>query len=935
MSPVAKHAFDATGVELRKISCVECHRLKLKCNKKVPCSTCIRRGCVATCPIGINSESSPATRAILALRAAAGSSGLAHHPLLTPELLAIKQGVNVPRPVEEEEEGLAGAFGTLSVSEGSSMRFLGASATEQLLLMEYFDSHGPPRLDWYNLPPSLAQASLLWPFAPLHLPRETLSAQVTSQLPPLERATALYEAYLTNLSWSVAPIDRQQIVSEIMPLFYRRNHHPTDRLHELTLLLVVFACGAAADLTQPPCNSEAKRYSQLARAALSLHGLFHTGGSLVGTQAIILLGSYEVFAAPGEDIGKAQEAAWKIVSLGLTLASSVSVDRDPARWNLDSNMVQRRRSIFWEVYLLDHWKSLDSGRPPVFPASVVDCEFPIDDRAIIDEDRTIIQSVRYWRYRFGRDVLPRLTEKLCTARPLRYTEILELDRHVRDFDTVPLTQPSAPDTPKPNFIPEFHSLHPLITVWYKEMALLHVHRGYFARAMLESPRDPMRSSFAVSFLATYRSATCILEIVRNHYDRLQLVFLRVIRRSALRLSAFVELELAITLFEQTSAHPVAKRCLPLLRRIRDKASNVLYKSRVPKSPQSGGEDGAKTETENGGVKLGASADHVQVSWNGLGVPVIREDADSHDDVDAELFILRGTARVVDQRSSSVQTYMSSSFASTSARSSANSLESSSPMSRSGSTSMAFPEPSSGNIGGMSSDRGWPDKRLGTRTGLIGDVDTACFLSPSFFVEVPAATETSRQASRGFTENEGVALAHKEAQARTYAHTSNACFPDTEMGMTQIWWAEQEQERVNAAQFASDSRFQQQQQRPQQWPSTTWMMQNPTSHSPFGDPSFASASDSNTGLDVGSDHIYFAPQMSAFTDSALDAFMAAPNASAPVIHDDAAHYQSEGEIPDAASAEAWRMFVQQSGFVIPDSDINPDMSLSGWEGLTFS
>ena len=34
------------------ISCAECRRLKLKCDKTVPCSSCSRRGCASICPNG-------------------------------------------------------------------------------------------------------------------------------------------------------------------------------------------------------------------------------------------------------------------------------------------------------------------------------------------------------------------------------------------------------------------------------------------------------------------------------------------------------------------------------------------------------------------------------------------------------------------------------------------------------------------------------------------------------------------------------------------------------------------------------------------------------------------------------------------------------------------------------------------------------------------
>lgn len=47
------------------------------------------------------------------------------------------------------------------------------------------------------------------------------------------------------------------------------------------------------------------------------------------------------------------------------------------------------------------------------------------------------------------------------------------------------------------------------------IALLILHRGYFARAILEYPNQPMRSPFALSFLAAIKSAKVMLDLVRG------------------------------------------------------------------------------------------------------------------------------------------------------------------------------------------------------------------------------------------------------------------------------------------------------------------------------------------------------------------------------------------------------------------------------------
>ena len=70
-------------------------------------------------------------------------------------------------------------------------------------------------------------------------------------------------------------------------------------------------------------------------------------------------------------------------------------DRDSARWGLTPKMVQRRRILFWDLFVSDVWQasidsllfyryllydfffqSLNTGRPPSFSLAYVDCGFP-------------------------------------------------------------------------------------------------------------------------------------------------------------------------------------------------------------------------------------------------------------------------------------------------------------------------------------------------------------------------------------------------------------------------------------------------------------------------------------------------------------------------------------------------------------------------------
>ncbi|KZT25731.1 hypothetical protein NEOLEDRAFT_1064791, partial [Neolentinus lepideus HHB14362 ss-1] len=48
-----------------EISCAECRRLKIKCDKNIPCNACVRRGCANICPNG-SLSGGQGTRLILA-----------------------------------------------------------------------------------------------------------------------------------------------------------------------------------------------------------------------------------------------------------------------------------------------------------------------------------------------------------------------------------------------------------------------------------------------------------------------------------------------------------------------------------------------------------------------------------------------------------------------------------------------------------------------------------------------------------------------------------------------------------------------------------------------------------------------------------------------------------------------------------------------------
>lgn len=139
----------------------------------------------------------------------------------------------------------------------------------------------------------------------------------------------------------------------------------------------------------------------------------------------------------------------------------------------------------------------------------------------------------HMNFRFSKEVIAPIAKRLSSAHPPKYSEILEMDRQIRDFDLSKAAGPQA------SFEEDNHShctfgacvfsLRELGVLSSFSMAcactdilctfpaLLYLHRACFAKALLDSPEDPLRSPYVASFLAAYRSAVSILQILKRKY----------------------------------------------------------------------------------------------------------------------------------------------------------------------------------------------------------------------------------------------------------------------------------------------------------------------------------------------------------------------------------------------------------------------------------
>ncbi|KAI0718035.1 fungal-specific transcription factor domain-containing protein [Cerioporus squamosus] len=615
-----------------EISCAECRRLKLKCDKKIPCGSCVRRGCTSICPNG-SLSAGQGTRFILAdteqlhrkiaemserIRQledalAIFQAGISHerHPLLRDELLTIKFGPEVRRTVDDEHNrdllsSTIDALGTLTIGEHGESKYFGRSAGSETMLSGTGSGYGlddeaeaAPALE-----PELANVAIPFPMAIIEEGTDALIAKLEAHLPPQPRAWALCETFLEHLSWWCRPLRRDELIDDVLVPIYkcvkdpkRTSYHRDDEddrcPHLLAVLFFVLALGSLVDLTLAPCSAEAELYYRLGRAALSLRSVFDSP-ELETVQAVALMGLYHSLCTSRYSL----ESAWRIISMAAKLAQSVGLHRDSAQWKLGAKQVQRRRNLFWELFTLDAIHSMSLGRPPAITFSHIDCELPDDEEAGTDEDGTSLRGYWAFKHSFGRDIYCTVIDGMLSAKPPSYAEVLEFDRKIRQT-TLPnvrlYLRPEEANYSNPSVV-----LKSFFLSHFRSITMIHIHRTFFAQALLDHPTNPLASPYAPSFLAANRCASILLRSFLHHWNRspelcsrfwgmwthafsAAVILGSTVTRSpnaTMAPSALTDLDLAVDFFERgAQLSPRARQALPILRNLKERALRAFTEYR--------------------------------------------------------------------------------------------------------------------------------------------------------------------------------------------------------------------------------------------------------------------------------------------------------------------------------------------------------------------
>lgn len=239
---------------------------------------------------------------------------------------------------------------------------------------DYSDDEEDPTEAQEPLPPDIAEIGDVFPSG---RPDSAKLQQIRSLLPPYARATDLCESYVSHGSLFFRPFKRDELLGPFLQSIYTLEGSTEDpNPHTLATFFFILALAALLDLRLPPYNAEAERFYGAGRAALGLRSVYDS--PLVDTvRAIGFMATYHSLA------GKkySRDSSWCLMSIAAKLAQCVRrqhsfcvfkalicvgqsrsdcvsglpssstslvdarLDRDPARWHMDSKTVQSRRCV--------------------------------------------------------------------------------------------------------------------------------------------------------------------------------------------------------------------------------------------------------------------------------------------------------------------------------------------------------------------------------------------------------------------------------------------------------------------------------------------------------------------------------------------------------------------------------------------------------------
>ncbi|KAJ3780693.1 hypothetical protein GGU10DRAFT_414928 [Lentinula aff. detonsa] len=505
----------------RTLSCRECRRLKLKCDRNFPCQSCRKRGCGDICPEGsltsgrgsrfilantgqLHAKISQLSERVRLLENALRDHANPEHPLLAPEFLQMKTiqefygtaSISQPDPFQRDGEILHQAVNKLSLSTDNNV-YVDENGEQR-------SCRGPP-----EVPQEVLQLSATFPF-PWAVDLK-IRERIRHALPPLAEAQLVCKEAQGNALWQYNLDASETFLPNLLHHCY---DSPIEDLspRRLALLLMVLSIGSLVDLNKPLGNLYGEAYHHLARASVceiplmeepdfdTLHALF------------FMIWYHLIFS----DNRKAVGYAWNLMGFVAKLAQGLGLHREGSRVKKIPEEHEKRRFVFWELLNLDCRMSLSLGRPPSICLAHVDIKPPSFTAPGLHVPR---EEMIYheWKNKFFIDCLSPILETIVSVNSLPYSQTIELDKKVREFP-IPeiLKEEYGTTTTGPNS--RFLAMQRALVSTGRDIALLQLHRRPFMELLNHPQQFDWKREFAPSVLATYLSTASIITAVETLFN---------------------------------------------------------------------------------------------------------------------------------------------------------------------------------------------------------------------------------------------------------------------------------------------------------------------------------------------------------------------------------------------------------------------------------
>ncbi|CDO71474.1 hypothetical protein BN946_scf184909.g68 [Trametes cinnabarina] len=633
-SPDQDGAADAASKKNRKrpLSCGECRRLKLKCDRVFPCQSCCKRGCAEICPDGaltggkgsrfilanteqLHEKIKSMSGRIRELEDALHEARPGHH-LLRDDLLSIKKSTELfgvdsaSNHSPAVESSHRSEFQHSLPSSSSPLR-----DERQSLSPAYYNGNH----DGLGIPPDILQVGDKFP-APSAITYDlnpNLRQRIVEMLPTSAEARYLLEQAAEHAAWHQNS-DGSDGVPNMIHSVYNCSVS-TLNPHRLSYFLIILALGVCVDQRRSHQSwvPDAERYHRLARAAICENSVIDEP-SVDAVNALFYMARYLVlFSVEKKD---AIEYGWTVLGIASRLAVGIGLHRNASRSKVIPEELDKRKTLLWHMLVVDHRlvrpafvnllralsklrhhraKALMLRRPPSIAMRYVDVEPPNGGEYAAPAMKHAYQR---WHYTFTNLCLSPILELVVSPNPPPYTDVLLLDARVRDYEPPPLVAPG----------PASGNGLCLLQAWTnmtRDVAILNLHRQYFTQALSEGLWANHR--YACSVVAVYQASLNVLWNLETYYRqqpeyavRLQILWFNGLSAamalslllcrappSVMTSNALLELAKLLRLFADVSDRcHTAHKGLPILEGLFDRSRAQYLQSRYGTHPECAPDD---------------------------------------------------------------------------------------------------------------------------------------------------------------------------------------------------------------------------------------------------------------------------------------------------------------------------------------------------------